>query len=66
MKAHPQEDYFREHDLSADEVRACPAFTGLSDAEASEVVEAIKEFTKITFDYHKKVAKMLPNANDNS
>jgi len=51
-------DYGRTHDLSIDEVKACPAFAHFTDAQAQEVIETLKSFTKIMYDLHEK---SLPN-----
>jgi hypothetical protein len=45
-------DYVRHHDLTIGEVKACPQFAHLSEAEVTEVIETLKLFTKIAFDFH--------------
>jgi hypothetical protein len=47
-------DYGREHDLTIDEVKACPMFAHFTDDEAEAVIETLKTFTKIIHDLHKK------------
>jgi hypothetical protein len=47
-------DYARRHDLTIEEVRACPIFAHMSDEEAREVIETLKALTKIAHDFYKK------------
>lgn len=49
-------DYTRAHDLTVEEVRACPAFAHFSDEQVKEVIEAFKLFAKIAYDYYKNAA----------
>jgi len=51
----------REHDITIGEVKACPVFAHLTDAEAQEVVATIKCFSLIIFNYYQreKVKKIL-------
>lgn len=48
-------NYQRLHDITIEEVKACSSFQHLTDREAEEVVAALKQFTKITYDYYKKM-----------
>ena len=48
-------DYQRLHDITIEEVKACPTLAHLTDEEAEEVIVALKQFTKITYDYYKKM-----------
>jgi flagellar motor switch protein FliG len=59
MKKHQSTDYLRDHDLTIEEVKACAMFRHLSDAEAEEVIAALKTFTKIVYDYYKKEQQKL-------
>jgi len=47
-------DRTRTHDLTIEEIRACPEFSDFTDEQAKEVVETIKTFAKIVFDYYQK------------
>ncbi len=47
-------DHAREHDLTIEEVKACPNFAHMTDQEVQEVIETLKLFTKIAYDAHKK------------
>ena len=46
-------DQFRQHDLTIEEVKACPTFAHFTDSQASEVIETIKLLSKIAYDYTK-------------
>jgi hypothetical protein len=50
-------DYTRNHDLTVEEVKACPLFSHLTDQEAEQVIETLKLFTKIVYDFYKHKAK---------
>jgi len=52
-------DRTRTHDITIEEVRCCPMFADLSDEEAQEVIETLKLFTNIAYDYYKKDHKKL-------
>jgi len=52
-------DRNRSHDLTIDEVTACPEFAHFTDEQAQEVIETLKVFTKIAFDFHKKSAHSI-------
>ena len=54
-------DYTREHDLTVEEIKACPSFAHFTDEQAEEAVQTLKTFTKIVFDFHKNTAKNLEN-----
>jgi flagellar motor switch protein FliG len=54
MKKRQPAEYFRDHDLTIEEVKACAIFKHLSDAEAEEVIATLKTFTKIVYDCYKK------------
>lgn len=47
-------DPTRQHDLTTEEIRACPSFAHFTDEQASEVVETLKLFAKIAYDFYKK------------
>lgn len=47
-------DRTRTHDLTIEEVRACPKFADFTDEQANEVIETLKVLTKIAYDYYKK------------
>ena len=47
-------DPTRTYDLTIEEVRACPEFADFTDEQAKEIIETLKIFTKIVFDYYKK------------
>jgi hypothetical protein len=47
-------DYARIHDLTIEEIKACPIFQHMSDQEAGDVIETLKIFTKIAYDVYKK------------
>jgi len=47
-------EHTRHHDITIEEVKACSIFSHLTDQEAQEVVETIKLFTKIVYDFYKK------------
>ena len=59
-------DYGRIHDLTIEEVKACPIFQHFTDSEAQEIVETLKLFTKIAYDFHKKAQKNHGNNIENS
>jgi hypothetical protein len=50
-------DRARHHDLTVEEVRACPTFAHFTDEQAQEVIETFKLFAKIAYDSYKKDAK---------
>ena len=50
-------DYARPHDLTIDEVRACPEFADCTDEQAQAIIETLKVFTKVVFDYYKKTGQ---------
>jgi hypothetical protein len=52
-------DYSRTHDLTIEEVKACPMFAHLTDEQAEEVIETIKLLSKIAYDFYKKDLKKL-------
>lgn len=47
-------DYNRTHDITIEEVKACPMFAHLTDEEAREVVETLKQFTVIVYNFYQK------------
>jgi hypothetical protein len=57
MKKRQSADYFRYHDLTVEEVRACDLFRHISDEEAEEVIRTLKIFAKIAYDFYKKPAQ---------
>ena len=62
-------DISRSHDLTIDEIRSCPLFSHLSDAEAEEVIATLRTLTHIAFECvnrAKKVEKLLPDSEENS
>ncbi|WP_259071901.1 hypothetical protein HDF24_11490 [Mucilaginibacter sp. X4EP1] len=59
MKQEKDIDYSRNHNLTIEEVKTCPLFSHLTDQEAEEVIETLKLFTKITYDYYQKSRKIL-------
>jgi hypothetical protein len=54
MKNPDKLDFTRQHDLTIDEVQACPTFQHVSDQEAEEIIKTFKLFTKIVYDFYKK------------
>lgn len=52
MKA--RTDYTRIDDITLDEVKAVPIFKDFSDEQALEVIQTIKEFTLIVYEYYQK------------
>ena len=44
-------DITRVEDLTIEEIRACAEFNHLSDRELLEVIETIKQFTEIVYNY---------------
>jgi len=59
MKRQANIDYARTHDLTIEEVKACPSFAHFTDQQAQEIIEALKLFTKITYDAYKKDGKKV-------
>jgi len=59
MKRDKDIDYSRSHDLTIEEVKACPLFSNMTDQEAEEVIETLKLFTKITYDYYQKSRQIV-------
>jgi len=51
----------REHDITIEEVKACPLFAHFTDEEAREVTDTIKRFSVIVFHCYQreKVKKRL-------
>ncbi len=66
MKRGTDIDYARIHDLTIEEVKACTPFSHFTDQEAKEVIETLKVFAKIAYDFYKKEAKNLGNADRKS
>lgn len=54
MKRDVNIDYARNHDLTIEEIKACPLFAHFTDQQAQEVIETLKQFTKIAYDLYKK------------
>jgi len=52
-------DFSRCHDLTIEEVKACPTFAHFTDEQAMELIETLKLFTKIAFDSYKKDGKKV-------
>jgi hypothetical protein len=52
-------DYRRTHDLTVEEVKACPAFSDLPDEELQNVISTVKKFTLIVFESFEKSKKSL-------
>jgi len=50
-------DRTRQHDLTVEEIRACPTFAHFTDEQAREAIETLKLFVKIAYDFYKKDAK---------
>ena len=50
-------DRARHHDITVEEVRAYPTFSHFTDEQAQEVIETLKLFAKIAYDFYKKDAK---------
>jgi hypothetical protein len=44
----------RRHDLTIEEVRACPWFANFTDEQAQEVIRTLKEFTLIMYRHYRK------------
>ena len=59
-------DYGRIHDLTIEEVRACPTFQHFTDSQVQQVIETIKLFTKIAYDFYKKEPNNHGNTIENS
>lgn len=49
----------RIHDLTIEEVKACGTFSNFTDEQALEVVETLKLFCKISFDFYEKEVKKI-------
>ena len=49
-----REDLERTHDLSIDEIRACEAYKNFTDEQAQRLIETLKAFTQIVFEYNQK------------
>lgn len=47
-------DRNRQHDITIDEVKACSMFAHLSDEEAQEVVDTVKRFVLIVYNFYQK------------
>jgi hypothetical protein len=54
MRDNRIEENARQHDLTIEEVKACPLFANLTDAEAREVIETLKKFTVIVYNFYQK------------
>jgi hypothetical protein len=54
MGLHDDIDYSRTHDVTIEEVRSCRMFAHLTDEQACEVIETIKKFTHIVYNYYQK------------
>jgi hypothetical protein len=54
VKTFENVDTGRTNDLTIEEVKAIAAFQHVTDQEAEEVIETIKLFTKIVYDFYKK------------
>jgi len=65
MKREANIDYARTHDLTIEEVKACPSFAHFTDSQALEVIETLKKFTKIAYDYYKNPNISLENCTEN-
>jgi len=50
-------DRTRHHDLTVEEVKACPSFADFTNEQAKEVIEILKLFTKIAYDFYEKLPK---------
>lgn len=50
-------DYARQHDVTIEEIRACPMFAHFTDEEAKKVVETIKNFTNIVYNSYQNEKK---------
>jgi len=59
MKRDANIDYARTHDLTIEEIKACPLFAHFTDNQAQEVIDTLKLFTKITYDIYKKEGKKV-------
>ena len=57
MADRAQIDLKRIHDITVEEVKACPMFAHFTDQQANEVIETLNAFAKIAFDFYKKSAK---------
>jgi hypothetical protein len=65
MEKYATVDYSRTHDITIGEVKACLLFAHLTDSEAKDIVETLKLFTKIAYDFYKKEHKNHGNAIEN-
>lgn len=61
MKRNKDTDYSRSHDLTIKEIKACSVFQHLTDDEAQRVIETLKLFAKIAYDFYKKEAETCGN-----
>ncbi|QKJ32475.1 hypothetical protein HQ865_22815 [Mucilaginibacter mali] len=52
-------DWQRSNDITAEEVKACPAFAHFTDEEAQQVIETLITFAKIVYDCCKNQRKTL-------
>ncbi len=53
-------DISREHDITIAEVKACPMFANVTDEQATEVIDTLKQLAVIIFnDYQNKTKNPL-------
>lgn len=53
-------DDTRNHDLTIEELRVYPMFAHFTKKQAQEIIDTIKQFTKIVYDfYHRNAEKPL-------
>lgn len=50
-----QLDLERKHDITLEELKSCTLFKECTDAEAIEIINTLKRFTVIMFEYFKEV-----------
>lgn len=55
-------DYNRRHDLTVEEVKACPAFRDMTDQQALEVIDTIKQICRISLEYIDNQQNKLNNS----
>lgn len=51
-------DMARIHDLTIEEIKACSLFADLTDEQAKEIIDCIKQFTLIAFDAMQRAKKV--------
>lgn len=52
-------DRTRIHNVTIEEVRACPLFEDCTDEEALEVIDTLKKLATIAYNYYQKQRKIV-------